>query len=167
MNYAEVKEYVLDASNNLSLLPGQVVSTLLQQLGGAYDTWKVPGITDRDNLGHISHPRITCILHTANNDTQYTFNNYRVCTITVDDIPAFFYVGVKDDCTKGNVFVLNVDMTEAFLQILLMMQLGKLTANTKTDITETTQLEQLTELYDVTIEYGVEPDEPRGVYYFY
>jgi hypothetical protein len=166
MNYADVKKYVLRTSNNLALVPGQVISTLLQKIGGAYDTWEVPGITDGDNLGHITHPRIACILHTQRDDIQYAFSNYRVCTINVDDVPAFFYVGVKHSCTNGNIFILDVAMTEAFLQILLLMQLDKITANAKTDITETTELEQLTELYDVDIEYGVEPNEPRGVYCF-
>lgn len=166
MNYADVKKYVLSTSNNLALLPGKVVNTLLGEMDSNYNSWDIPGITDAENLGHITHPRITCRMHAQKNDIQYAFSNYRVCTIAIDDVPAFFYVGVKHACASGGVFILDVAMTKAFLQILLLLQLGKVTANAKTDITETTELEQLTELYNVSIEYGVEPNEPRGVYYF-
>ncbi len=167
MNYNEVKKHVLSTSHNLGLLPGKVVSTLLNELSKDNSSyWDIPDITDIDFLTNITDPRITCILHTMRDNTRDEFTNYRVCTITIDDVAAFFYVGVHKDCASGHVYVLDVNKTKAFLQMLVLMQLDTITNNAQTDITEATELEALTELYDVDIEYEVEPNEPRGVYCF-
>lgn len=160
MRYVDIKGYVLSRGRYLGLVPGKLVEKLLREMGGYY--WAIPGITDVDYLTHVTHPRITCTTHTLLDSIKDQFSNYRVCTISVDDTPAFFFVGVHESCSSGKVFILDIPTTKTFIQLLVGLQLEKLDADGVTDITQTMEIPELTKLYDVEIEYGVPPT--RGTF---
>lgn len=126
MNYTDIKDQVIEVTDNLSNIPGIAIWNMLPNKWGQY----LPSNGAPLALLDITHPRIKCITHTTYTYTtvyvvdEWTYN-YRVCSVLVDGKPAFYFVTVEElDQSSTRTFVLDMHVAKIFLDLIVELALG-------------------------------------------
>lgn len=119
MKYSDIKDMVAYTTDSLSVIPGGVVWDMLTDEWARY----LPSGGAPDTLPDMTHPRIKCIIHLEyRNRLLY----YRLCSVLVDGVPAFFYVSkVEDDYSDkyNKTYVLDMELTKVFLMLIVQLVL--------------------------------------------
>ena len=116
MRYIDIEHLTLETTNNLSTIPGDVLSHMLAE------EWAYYLPSSARPLPDMAHPRIECITHITYNyvDKGNWVSDYKVCTVLVDGKAAFFFVSmVEYDCITADTFVLDMDMVKVFLTLIV------------------------------------------------
>ena len=115
MNYNQIKDYVLRVDTKLRLLPLPLVNELLGLLDPTPEVW---------NLGFydLEVPGVKCIVHALNELDSRRY--YTSCTITVDDVGAFFFTaGGREGGDFYRTYILDTGITKEFIRRLVMLSL--------------------------------------------
>ena len=150
MKYIDIKDIVIGTTSTLDLVPGEVVYDLL--------AGDLPGITDQDYLIGIKVKRITCVTHAYMrggwNSPYAPYSKYHVCSVLVDDVPAFFFI--SEGGTNSHTYVLDRELVETFIYLIKQwLRVERISYNSLvTCVARDEIIPQLTSCMGVSIEYG-------------
>lgn len=141
MRYVDIKDHVISISHHIDLMPVNLMEELLSYLGGVPSG--IHALRDRE------HTRIKRITHAE----MYTgMDNYHVvCSLLMDDVPAFFFVagGLYGE-SYYRYYILNVEACKVFARYLI----EESSFNDLEEVEVVDDIPDLTGFHGVEILYG-------------
>lgn len=157
MNYRDIEYQVLSRTDSLKAIPHWVVRNVLSRSPLYSDEYIRKTLTNQDFLRSVQvpHSRIESLTHSFRYTNSRDF--YHVCTVQVDDNPAFFFIHLMRPSTgtETKTFILSKDSAKLFIAILTDIALegreGCSLANLMVDRQQ--QIPELLKYEGVEIEY--------------
>ena len=110
MNYAEIKDQVVEVTHSLRYVPSHWVEDFIGE------QWELRGY-DVYSLRYQTHPSISCSVHAF---MRYDSRRYYiVCSVLVDGIPAFLFIkGGREGSDYQQQYILDMGATKQYVHYL-------------------------------------------------
>ncbi len=119
MNYTDIKDQVVEVTDNLELIPITVLEDIIDRVGlyNATDLLiESPHYEDYRGRGTLRHPSINLVIHAK------AGTNSLVATVMVQDVPAFYFIVPSKGFTTH--YVLNTSAIKNFVHYLLELRIS-------------------------------------------